>query len=307
MTQQIRSRRSSRRACFRPRSQSFGLRSFFIAFLFFGLHVASRGHRDHLSRHRRWAGNLRRANGCHHVESADLVGGDPVVELACSDWGPYRRGHGESRLQRRRVVGNAENSSSHRLVAAAWLRAGATLVADIGLAPNAKHTLCRGPEVSRAQLCSAALYSIGHGANDAQKTMGIIASLLFAKGLLGSSFYVPFWVVLSCQLAMALGTLVGGWRIVKTMGSRITPKAGSRFLRRDRGSDDAIFGDIVWGSGVDDAYNHRRHHRSRCRAQGLGSSLGHRRKYHHRLGNHAPRRGSDRCSILFMCGPILDN
>ena len=71
------------------------------------------------------------------------------------------------------------------------------------------------------QLCSAALYSIGHGANDAQKTMGIIASLLFAKGLLGSSFYVPFWVVLSCQLAMALGTLVGGWRIVKTMGTKI--------------------------------------------------------------------------------------
>ena len=72
------------------------------------------------------------------------------------------------------------------------------------------------------QLGSAALYSIGHGANDAQKTMGIIASLLFAKGLLGSDFYVPFWVVLSCQLAMALGTLVGGWRIVRTMGSRIT-------------------------------------------------------------------------------------
>ena len=72
------------------------------------------------------------------------------------------------------------------------------------------------------QLGSAALYSIGHGANDAQKTMGIIASLLFAKGLLGPAFYVPFWVVLSCQVAMALGTLVGGWRIVKTMGSRIT-------------------------------------------------------------------------------------
>jgi PiT family inorganic phosphate transporter len=72
------------------------------------------------------------------------------------------------------------------------------------------------------QLCSAALYSIGHGANDAQKTMGIIASLLFAKGLLGSAFYVPFWVVLSCQVAMALGTFVGGWRIVRTMGSRIT-------------------------------------------------------------------------------------
>jgi PiT family inorganic phosphate transporter len=72
------------------------------------------------------------------------------------------------------------------------------------------------------QLGSAALYSIGHGANDAQKTMGIIASLLFAHRLLGSDFYVPFWVVLSCQLAMGLGTLLGGWRIVKTMGSRIT-------------------------------------------------------------------------------------
>jgi PiT family inorganic phosphate transporter len=72
------------------------------------------------------------------------------------------------------------------------------------------------------QLGSAALYSIGHGANDAQKTMGIIAGLLYAEGMLGSEFYVPFWVVLSCHAAMALGTLIGGWRIVRTMGSRIT-------------------------------------------------------------------------------------
>ena len=72
------------------------------------------------------------------------------------------------------------------------------------------------------QLGSAALYSIGHGANDAQKTMGIIAGLMFAEGMLGKDFYVPFWVVLACQAAMALGTLIGGWRIVRTMGSRIT-------------------------------------------------------------------------------------
>ena len=72
------------------------------------------------------------------------------------------------------------------------------------------------------QLGSAALYSIGHGGNDAQKTMGIIAGLLYAEGLLGSEFSVPLWVVLSCQAAMALGTLIGGWRIVRTMGSRIT-------------------------------------------------------------------------------------
>jgi PiT family inorganic phosphate transporter len=73
-----------------------------------------------------------------------------------------------------------------------------------------------------AQLLSAALYSLGHGGNDAQKTMGIIAVLLYSQGLLGATFYVPFWVVLTCQAAMGLGTLVGGWRIVHTMGSRIT-------------------------------------------------------------------------------------
>jgi PiT family inorganic phosphate transporter len=72
------------------------------------------------------------------------------------------------------------------------------------------------------QLASASLYSLGHGGNDAQKTMGIIAVLLFSQGMLGGEFHVPFWVVISCQLAMALGTLMGGWRIVHTMGSRIT-------------------------------------------------------------------------------------
>ena len=75
----------------------------------------------------------------------------------------------------------------------------------------------------RMQLLSAAAYSLGHGANDAQKTMGIIAVLLFSQGMLaGGEFYVPFWVVLSAQAAMGLGTLMGGWRIVHTMGSKIT-------------------------------------------------------------------------------------
>jgi PiT family inorganic phosphate transporter len=74
----------------------------------------------------------------------------------------------------------------------------------------------------RGQLFSAALYSLGHGGNDAQKTMGIIAVLLFATGHLGPTFYVPLWVVLACHAAMALGTLSGGWRIVRTMGLRIT-------------------------------------------------------------------------------------
>ena len=73
-----------------------------------------------------------------------------------------------------------------------------------------------------AQFFSASLYSLGHGGNDAQKTMGIIAVLLFSQGYLGDHFEIPFWVVLACQSAMALGTLMGGWRIVRTMGLRIT-------------------------------------------------------------------------------------
>ncbi|MFA6315809.1 MAG: inorganic phosphate transporter [Elusimicrobiota bacterium] len=73
----------------------------------------------------------------------------------------------------------------------------------------------------KGQLVSAALYSLGHGGNDAQKTMGIIAVLLFSAGLLGPTFHVPLWVVLSCHAAMGLGTLFGGWRIVKTMGQKV--------------------------------------------------------------------------------------
>jgi PiT family inorganic phosphate transporter len=74
----------------------------------------------------------------------------------------------------------------------------------------------------RGQLVSAAAYSLGHGTNDAQKTMGIIAVLLFSTGYLGPEFYVPMWVILAAHAAIGLGTLTGGWRIVKTMGMRIT-------------------------------------------------------------------------------------
>jgi PiT family inorganic phosphate transporter len=78
----------------------------------------------------------------------------------------------------------------------------------------------------KLQFVSAALYSIGHGGNDAQKTMGIITALLVAHGALNQpadgGFDVPLWVVLTCHAAMGLGTLMGGWRIVHTMGSKIT-------------------------------------------------------------------------------------
>ena len=70
------------------------------------------------------------------------------------------------------------------------------------------------------QFVSAALYSLGHGGNDAQKTMGIIASLMFTSGHM-KEFHIPLWIVLSAHTAIAMGTLSGGWRIVKTMGQKI--------------------------------------------------------------------------------------
>jgi PiT family inorganic phosphate transporter len=72
------------------------------------------------------------------------------------------------------------------------------------------------------QLISSAAYSLGHGTNDAQKTMGIIALVLFTAGYLGDEFYVPVWVILSAHAAIALGTYLGGWKVVRTMGMKLT-------------------------------------------------------------------------------------
>jgi PiT family inorganic phosphate transporter len=72
------------------------------------------------------------------------------------------------------------------------------------------------------QLVSAAAFSLGHGTNDAQKTMGIIAILLFSAGYLGDTFYVPWWVIIAAYSAISLGTLLGGWRVIKTLGIKVT-------------------------------------------------------------------------------------
>lgn len=72
------------------------------------------------------------------------------------------------------------------------------------------------------QLLSSAAFSLGHGTNDAQKTMGIIAILLYTSGYLGNEFYIPFWVIISAHAAIGLGTFTGGWRVVRTMGMRLT-------------------------------------------------------------------------------------
>jgi PiT family inorganic phosphate transporter len=98
------------------------------------------------------------------------------------------------------------------------------------------------------QFVASSLYSLGHGANDAQKTMGIIAVLLYSQGMLdgadGASadkLPIPLWVVLTCQLAMGIGTLVGGWRIVKTMGSKITKMSQSQGFAAQTSGAIALF------------------------------------------------------------------
>jgi inorganic phosphate transporter, PiT family len=92
------------------------------------------------------------------------------------------------------------------------------------------------------QFVSSSLLSLAHGGNDAQKTMGIITVLLYSQGLLDGEFQVPLWVVLSCQAAMALGTLCGGWRIVRTVGSRITHLTPMQGFCAESGGAMALFG-----------------------------------------------------------------
>jgi PiT family inorganic phosphate transporter len=74
----------------------------------------------------------------------------------------------------------------------------------------------------RLQLVSAGFYSLSHGTNDAQKTMGVVAVLLYSTGYLGPDFYVPLWVILSCHFAIAMGTLMGGWKVIETLGMKMT-------------------------------------------------------------------------------------
>jgi PiT family inorganic phosphate transporter len=142
------------------------------------------------------------------------------------------------------------------LVVAGFLKAGSAIVLSplIGLALAmmlilAVSWLCRRTSpyaVDRRfrvfQFFSAAMYSLGHGGNDAQKTMGIIAVLLFSQGMLGPTFHVPIWVAVVCQIAMGLGTLFGGWRIVKTMGSKITDLKPVQGFCAETGGAITLFG-----------------------------------------------------------------
>jgi len=99
-------------------------------------------------------------------------------------------------------------------------------------------------------LISSAAYSVAHGLNDAQKTMGIIAILLYSTGRLEGGFHVPHWVAISCYIAIALGTLSGGWRIIETMGSRITRLSQHQGFSASLGGSGVVFGASLMGIPV---------------------------------------------------------
>jgi PiT family inorganic phosphate transporter len=102
----------------------------------------------------------------------------------------------------------------------------------------------------KLHLVSSAAYSLGHGANDAQKTMGIITVLLYSQGMLGGEFHVPGWVVLSCYIAIALGTLSGGWKIIQTMGTRITKLSHHQGFSASAGGSVMLFAASAYGIPV---------------------------------------------------------
>ena len=122
-----------------------------------------------------------------------------------------------------------------------------TLVLNLSRRSN----VARSQKIFRKmQLLSAAIFSLGHGMNDAQKTMGIIAIVLFSKGYLGATFHIPFWVIFLCYLFIALGTLSGGWRIVKTMGTKITKLQPMGGFCAETAAAASIIGASVFGIPV---------------------------------------------------------
>ena len=164
---------------------------------------------------------------------------------------------------------------------------------DLDLSPRVPSRVDR--LFRRLQLVSAAFYSLGHGTNDAQKTMGIIAGLLFATGHLGTGVPRPLWVILSAHAAIGLGTLAGGWRIVKTMGMGITRlKPVGRLLRGDRRGAHAHRHGGGRDPGQHDPHDHRGHRGRGRHDPPLRRALGHRRADRLGLDPHDPGGGAHR-------------
>ena len=116
---------------------------------------------------------------------------------------------------------------------------------------NRNSNMARSDKLYRKlQFASSAVYSLGHGMNDAQKTIGIIAIVLYSKGLINSSFDIPYWIIIMCYTTIAMGTMFGGWRIVKTMGTKITKLRPIGGFSAEAGAACAIIGASIAGIPV---------------------------------------------------------
>jgi PiT family inorganic phosphate transporter len=116
---------------------------------------------------------------------------------------------------------------------------------------NRNSNMARSDKLYRKlQFISSAIYSLGHGMNDAQKTIGIIAIVLYSKGLINSSFNIPYWIIIMCYTTIAMGTMFGGWRIVKTMGTKITKLRPMGGFSAEAAAACAIIGASVFGIPV---------------------------------------------------------
>lgn len=195
----------------------------FIAFAFFGVHVASTVGKG--------------------IINPDII--EPVVLIAALTgaivWNLVTWYFGIPSSSSHALIGGlggagVAKAGVHAVNAAGFFKIGASIVLSpvlgfvlafalmtvVIFATQKLHAHKAGRLFRGLQFVSASLYSLGHGGNDAQKTMGIIAVLLYSTGKLSGEFHVPLWVVLICHAAMGAGTLCGGWRIVKTMGMKIT-------------------------------------------------------------------------------------
>ena len=238
----------------------------FIAFLFFGLHVAQTVGTGIVTPTCRRPRDLRRADGAIVWNVVTWIAGISSSSHALIG-GLVGAGAAKGGLRRDRLVGPGKTAAAIvgspllgfvlallLVLIVSWLFVRTT--------PMAVDRYFRG-----LQFVSASLYSLGHGGNDAQKTMGIIAVLLFTHGQTGETFYVPFWVVIPARRRW-------GSDIVRRLAHRPhdglahhPPAAGAGFLRRDRRRDDAVFCDRARHPGVHHAYDHRRDHRRRRAAR----------------------------------------
>ena len=279
----------------------------FIAFLFFGLHVAETIGKGIVEASvidaRVVFGALMGAIVWNVVT---WIGGIPSSSLARARRRPARRRHRQGR-QPRASSGRACSRPPPASCCRRWSASRSAIVLVVivtwTFAPHVAHGVDRYFRIF--QFLSAALYSLGHGGNDAQKTMGIIAVLLYSQGYLSGAFHVPLWVILAAQSAMGLGTLFGGWRIVKTMGSkitRLTPMQG--FCAETGGAITLFLRDRARRAGLDDAHHHRGDHRRRRGAARLRRALGRRPRHRRRLDRHHPGLGADRGAVLRPRAPL---